>query len=91
MANWYGIPGIELIWTMPRDADNHILFEGVEDDSCVTVEDTMWSMYAEEVPEPDDCRGDNWGVYVDRFSDYMLENADEVKDLIRMARGQIEY
>lgn len=91
MANWYNIPGIELIWTAPRDADNHILFEGIEDDSCVTVEDTMWSMYNEEVPEPDDCRGDNWGVYVDRFVDYMLENADEVKNLIRMARGQIEY
>lgn len=32
MINWYDIPGIEYIWTMPRDADNHILFEGVEDD-----------------------------------------------------------
>lgn len=90
MANWYGIPGIEFIWTMPRDSDNHILFEGVEDDSCVTVEDTMWSMYTDEYPEPD-YSGEYYSDYVDRFSDYMLENADEVKDLIRMARGQIEY
>lgn len=90
MANWYGIPGIKFIY-MGNVSDPNISFEGVTDDACVTAEDTMWSMYTEEFPEPDDYRGDNWGVYVDQFADYMLENADEVKNLIRMARGQIEY
>lgn len=86
---WYDIPGIEFIY-MGNVSDPNISFEGVTDNSCVTVEDTMWSMYTEEFPEPD-YSGGHYSDYVDRFSDYMRDNADEVKNLIRMARGQIEY
>lgn len=83
---WYDIPGIEYIVTVPRDSDNHILFEGVEDDACIDVEDTMWDMFTEEFPDHDT---KNYGTYADQFTDYMIENADEVKYLIRMARGQL--
>lgn len=85
---WYDIPGIEYIVTMPRDSDNHILFEGVEDDSCIVVEETMWDRFTEEFPDLDT---KNYGTYEYQFADYMLENAGEVKDLIRVARGQFEY
>lgn len=89
MTNWYGIPEIELHFVNPW-ADFEITFDGIRDSSGVTVEDTMWSMYTDEFPEPD-YFGDHYPAYADRFADYMRENADEVKDLIRMARGQFEY
>ena len=85
---WYDIPGIEFIYTMPRDSDNHILFEGVEDDSNIIVEDTMWDMFNEEFPDHD---AKNFGTYEDQFEAYMIDNEEEVKGLIRMTRGQIEY
>lgn len=90
MANWYNIEGIEFHFISPW-VDFEVTFEGVRDSVGVVVEDTMWERFTEEVPEPDEHRGDNWGVYVDQFADYMRENADEVKNLIRMARGQLEY
>lgn len=90
MANWYNIDGIEFHFMGPW-ADFEITFDGVRDAAGVVVEDTMWERYTEDVPEPDDYRGDNWGVYVDQFADYMRDNTDEVKDLIRMARGELEY
>lgn len=89
MANWYDIPGIEFVRTMPRDADNHILFEGVEDDAGVVVEDTMWERFAvemyDEMVDADPCELE------DLFCTYVRGQEDEVKDLIRMARGQLAY
>ena len=88
MANWYGIAGIEFIVTSPRNSDNRILFEGVEDDSSVIVEDTMWERYNEDFPAAD---YDDERDYETGFVRYMNENAEEVKDLIRMARGQLSH
>ena len=88
MANWYNIEGIEFHF-MGKWADFEITFEGVRDGAGVIVENSMWERYADDVPEPEGYRGDNWGVYVDRFADYMRDNSDEVKDLIRMARGEV--
>ena len=88
MINWYGIAGIEFIITSPRDSDNHILFEGVEDDSNVIVEGTMWERYNEGFPPSDFASADDYETH---FFRYMNENADEVKDLIRMARGQLSH
>lgn len=88
MSNWYGIDGIEFIVTSPRDSDNRIRFNGMEDDSNIVVEDTMWERYNEDFPASgcDDERD-----HVEGFVRYMNENADEVKDLILMARGQLEH
>lgn len=88
MANWYGIAGVEFITTSPRDSDNHILFEGVEDDSNVIVEGTMWERYNEDFPPSGFDSADD---YETRFVRYMSENSDEVKDLIRMARGHLSH
>ena len=90
MANWYNIEGIEFHFISPWE-DFEVTFEGVRDSVGVVVEDTMWERFTEEFPEPDEHRGDNWGVYVDQFAEYLRDNSDEVKDLIRMARGQLEY
>lgn len=88
MANWYGIAGIEFIVTVPRDSDSLIRFEGVTDDSNVIVEGTMWERYNEDFPisghESDE-------DHADGFVRYMNENEGEVKDLIRMARGQLSH
>ena len=88
MSNWYGIAGIEFIVTVPRDSDNHILFEGMEDDSNVIVEGTMWERFSDEFPASNFDSADD---YETCFVRYMNENADDVKDLIRMARGQLSY
>lgn len=88
MANWYGIAGIEFIVTSPRDSDNLIRFEGVTDDSNVIVEGTMWERYSEDHPATDH---DDERDHVDGFVQYMNENEEEVKDLIRMARGQLSH
>lgn len=87
MADWYGIAGIEFILTCPRDSDNRIRFDGVEDDSNIIVEDTMWERYNEDFPASDYDERD----HVEGFVRYMNENSDEVKDLILMARGQLEH
>lgn len=84
MANWYGIDGIQFhfngLW-----ADPTITFAGITDDSNITVEDTMWEMFNEDYP---DYEGSPTG---DHFSEYMRANVDYVKDLICLARGEVEY
>ena len=88
MSKWYGIDGVEFVVTLPRDSDNRILFEGVEDDSNVIVEGTMWERFSDEFPASN---FDSAWDYEDRFVRYMNENEEEVKDLIRMARGQLSH
>ena len=88
MSNWYGIDGVEFVVTVPRDSDNHILFEGVEDDANVIVESTMWERFNEDFPASD---FESAWDYENRFVQYMNENADDVRDLIRMARGQLSH
>ena len=88
MSNWYGIAGVELVVTVPRDSDNNIRFEGVTDNSNVIVESTMWERYNEDFPPSGFDSADD---YETCFVRYMNENADDVKDLIRMARGQLSH
>lgn len=87
MANWYGIDGIEFHF-INQWADPEITYNGVRDTSGVTVESTMWERFHEDIREGilDAVEGDD-----DAFADYMLANADEVKELILMARGELEY
>lgn len=80
MANWYGIEGTEFHFNGPL-ADPEITFNGVRDDSLIDVENTMWEWFNEEVGTGND----------NQFHAYMRDNADEVKELILMARGELEY
>lgn len=77
MANWYGIEGIEFHHINPW-ADFEITFEDVRDTAGVDVESTMWEQYTDEgFTSPDD-----------QFVEYMQNNQDQVKDLIKLARGE---
>lgn len=75
--DWYGISGIGYIWINSL-ADPQIEYNGKRF-SCYTVEDTMWERYKEECYERDEEVDD------DKFGDYMRENADEVRELTRIA------
>ena len=82
MANWYGIDGIELHYNGPCEPW-WITFNGVTDSSGVTVEETMWEMFTDSNDSND---------YEDEsgeFSQYMRDNADVVKELILMVRGEL--
>lgn len=88
MANWYNIDGIEFHFISPW-ADFEITFEGVRDSVGVVVEDTMWERFTEEFPPPDEYQESGWCDYTTQFAEYLRDNSDEVKDLIRMARGEV--
>lgn len=75
--DWYGIPGIGYIWHNEW-ADPEIEYDGKRF-SCHIVEDTMWERYREECYERDEEPDE------DKFGDYMRENADEVRELARIA------
>lgn len=78
--NWYGIEGIKFI---PRgNQDFQIEYKGVIDTTGVIVEETMWSRWNEEENGNDDYLG---------FEQYMRDSADDVKDLIDLAREGQEY
>ena len=81
MANWHGIDGIEFHYGGPW-SDSEITFNDVRDTAGVTVEETMWERYVEDGGDETD---------FDAFSAYMQEHADEVKELILVARGELEY
>lgn len=78
--DWYGIEGIKYIWHNSW-ADPEIEYKG-ERCSCFTVEDTMWERWTHDddgnyIPE----RGND----EEGFMKYMLNNADEVKELCELA------
>lgn len=75
--DWYGISGIGYIW-INEWTDPQLEYNGKRF-SCYIVEDTMWERYREECYERD-VKPD-----VDKFGDYMRENADEVRELARIA------
>ena len=76
VANWYGISGIDFHFR-GTNTDPEITFDGITDSICVDVEQLMWGYYREDHPdEPDEF-----------FDQYMLDNAEEVKDRIRDFRG----
>ncbi len=74
LPNWYGIEGIKFKWH-GEWSDPGIIYKGREC-SCYIVEDTMWERYKEEN-----------GEYADEslFEQYMRNNADEVKELCKLA------
>ena len=75
--DWYGIPGIKFIF-INSWADPLIEYKGKRC-SCFVVEDTMW----------DEFTHDDYGNYIERdeneFDGFMLENADEVRELCELA------
>ena len=76
--NWYGIEDIGFIWH-GEWSDPYIEYKGKQLNS-VPIEDSMWSIYCEECKEdginPDEDEG---------FSQYMRDNADEVRYLIEVS------
>ena len=70
--NWYGIPNIKFIWHNEW-ADPEIEYKGKRC-SCYIVEDTMWERYTEEGNSD-----------VDKFAEYMRDNADGVYELCELA------
>lgn len=70
--NWYGINGIKFIWHNEW-ADPEIEYKGKRC-SCYIIEDTMWERYTEEGNSD-----------VDKFAEYMRNNADEVYELCELA------
>lgn len=73
--DWYGIEGIKFL---PRwNQDFQIEYKGVIDTAGVTAEETMWDRWSHEENGNDDYEG---------FEQYMRDNANEVKDLIDLAR-----
>lgn len=72
LPDWYGIEGIKFIWHNEW-ADPEIEYKG-ERCSCYIIEDTMWERYKEDdLSDPEE------------FGRYMLENADEVRELCELA------
>ena len=77
---WYGIEGIKFIWHNEW-ADPEIEYKGRKC-SCYVVEDTMWERWIHD---------DNDNLIPERekdeegFEKYMLENADEVRELCDLA------
>jgi hypothetical protein len=77
---WYGIEGIKFIWHNEW-ADPEIEYKGRRC-SCYVVENTMWERWIYD---------DNDNLIPERekdeegFEKYMLENADEVKELCELA------
>jgi len=80
LPNWYGIEGIKFIWHN-KWADPEIEYKGRRC-SCYVVENTMWERWIYD---------DNDNLIPERekdeegFEKYMLENADEVKELCELA------
>ena len=83
MANWYGIPGIEFHFTNAW-ADPQITYDGIRDSINVDVECALWDEYCEECNE----LGIEPDMY-DGLEDYMLRNAETVKDCIVMFREAV--
>ena len=84
MSDWYGIEGIEFHYKGAWN-DPNITFEDITDDANIDVEGTMWERYNEMLSE---------NAFLadihDGFAAYMHQERDEVRYLIRMARGQVE-
>lgn len=80
--DWYGIPNIGFIYHGDW-ADPKIEYEGKTLNSCI-VEDSMWSIYAE------DCEETGKEPNTDEFEIYMREHADDVYYLIKLALGEVE-
>ena len=78
MANWYGIKSVRFIWH-GEWSDPEIAYKGMVV-NCYVVEDTMWEKYKNYCEENNQNVDEN-----DGFEQYMLENADEVKELIELA------
>ena len=80
LPNWYGIEGIGFVWHNEW-ADPEIEYNGRRC-SCFIVEDTMWERWIHDdydnfVPEREtDFEG---------FEKYMLDNADDVRELCELA------
>lgn len=77
LPDWYGIRGIKFIWHNTQ-SDPEIEYKGKRC-SCYVPEDTMWARYREEMEEK------NVEPDVDKFGDYMRENADQVYELCELA------
>ena len=75
MANWYGIQGIKFHFRSAW-ADSEITYKGVTDNANVIVEDTMWARFSEEGGHDP----------YDAFEEYMLAHAEDVMELIELAR-----
>ena len=73
LPNWYGIKGIKYRF-INEWADPEIIYKGRRC-SCYVVEDTMWERFLEE-GNPQD---------IDAFDAYMLEHADNVRELCEIA------
>lgn len=80
LPNWYGIEGIKSIW-INSWADPQIEYKGRRC-SCYVVEDTMWERW---IHDDDDNLIPERENDTDGFEKYMLENADEVRELCELA------
>lgn len=72
LPDWYGIEGIGFVWH-GQWADPEIEYNGKRINSYI-VEETMWERFKED-----------GFCNEDLFSNYMLEHADEVIELIELA------
>ena len=77
LPDWYGLTGVGFIWHGEWN-DPEIEYKGKRINATI-VEDTMWERYREECYERDEEPDE------DKFGDYMRENADEVRELARIA------
>lgn len=82
LPNWYGIEGIKFQYINDW-ADPRIWYKG-KDCSCYVVEDTMWERFWEDMGEEvmeAMTETERMGI----FKSYMLDNADEVRELCEVA------
>lgn len=80
LPNWYGIEGIKFIWH-GEWSDPEIEYKGRRC-SCYVVEDTMWERW---IYDDDDNLIPEREKDEEGFEKYMLENADEVRELCDLA------
>lgn len=78
--NWYGIKGLEFVWRGTQ-SDSGVRYKGVLVNATIP-EDTMWDRFIRD--ESDEVVPERETDY-DGFSQYMHDNADEVKELVIMA------
>ena len=77
--DWYGIEGIKFIWVNTQ-SDPLIEYKGKRC-SCYIIEDTMWQRWT----YPDDKNYSEENAKDEKgFAQYMLDNADEVKELCEL-------
>ena len=72
LPNWYGIEDAGFIWH-GQWSDPEIEYKGKRI-NCYIVEDTMWDRFKEDGFCDEDL-----------FGNYMVEHADEVRELIKIA------